>query len=93
MQTQIKIEQCEKPYCVIHTSLETDSIKEIAQKISMMDESGKPVGNNIEGEADGQGNPVRVLRIPAAQAAHWAWRPGGSGVSVSSAKRRRSASP
>ena len=41
MQTQIKIEQCEKPYCVIHTSLETDSIKEIAQKISMMDESGK----------------------------------------------------
>ncbi len=41
MQTQIKIEECEKPYCVIHTSLETDSIKEIAQKISMMDESGK----------------------------------------------------
>ncbi len=41
MQTQIKIEQCEKPFCVIHTPAETDSIKDIAQKISMMDESGK----------------------------------------------------
>ena len=40
MQTQIKIEQCEKPYCVIHTSQETDGIKAVAQKISMMDENG-----------------------------------------------------
>ena len=40
MQTQIKIEQCEKPFCVIHTSQETDSIKAIAEKISMMDENG-----------------------------------------------------
>ena len=40
MQTQIKIEQCEKPFCVIHAACETEGIKSIAQKISMMDESG-----------------------------------------------------
>ena len=41
MQTQIKIEECEKPYCVIHTAAESDDIKEIARKISLMDENGK----------------------------------------------------
>ncbi len=40
MQTQIKIEQCEKPFCVIHTSKETDGIKAVAEKIGMMDENG-----------------------------------------------------
>lgn len=40
MQTQIKIEECEKPFCVIHTSQETEGIKALAEKISMMDESG-----------------------------------------------------
>lgn len=41
MQVEIKIEQCEKPYCVLHAQSESDGIKEIAQKISMMDASGK----------------------------------------------------
>ena len=41
MQTQIKIEKCEKPYCVIHASEETEGIKAVAEKISMMDETGK----------------------------------------------------
>ena len=41
MQTLIKIEECEKPYCVIHTAAESDGIKEIARKISLMDENGK----------------------------------------------------
>ena len=41
MQTQIKIEECEKSYCVIHTAVENDGIKEIARKISLMDENGK----------------------------------------------------
>lgn len=41
MQVEIKIEQCEKPYCVIHAQSESDGIKEIAQKISMMDANGK----------------------------------------------------
>ena len=41
MQVEIKIEQCEKNYCVIHAQSESDGIKEIAQKISMMDANGK----------------------------------------------------
>ena len=41
MQVEIKIEQCEKPYCVLHAQSQSDGIKEIAQKISMMDASGK----------------------------------------------------
>ena len=41
MNTQIKIEKCDKPYCVIHTEAETDGIKAIAEKISSMDESGR----------------------------------------------------
>ena len=40
MVTQIKIEKCDKPYCVIHTEVETDGIKAIAAKISRMDEKG-----------------------------------------------------
>ena len=40
MQTQIKIEPCEKPFCVIHAAAETEGIKAVAQKINMMDESG-----------------------------------------------------
>ena len=41
MITQIKIEKCDKPYCVIHTQTETDSIKAIAEQISRMDERGR----------------------------------------------------
>ena len=41
MITQIKIEKCDKPYCVIHTETETDGIKAIAKKIGRMDESGR----------------------------------------------------
>ena len=41
MQVEIKIEKCEKPYCVIHTQAETDFIKEVCEKITMMDASGK----------------------------------------------------
>ena len=43
MQVQIKIEQCEKPYCVIHAAAETDGIKQLAEKIGSMDASGKSV--------------------------------------------------
>ncbi|MCR5436606.1 MAG: LytTR family transcriptional regulator [Treponema sp.] len=41
MQTQIKIEKCEKPYCVIHAEQKNEAINSIAEKISMMDESGR----------------------------------------------------
>jgi DNA-binding LytR/AlgR family response regulator len=38
---QIKIEKCDKPYCVIHAEAETEGIKAIAEKISRMDENGR----------------------------------------------------
>ena len=41
MITQIKIEQCDKPYCVIHTQVETEGIKSVAEKIGRMDETGR----------------------------------------------------
>ena len=41
MNTKIEIENCENPYCVIHTASETPAIKDIAEKISRMDETGK----------------------------------------------------
>lgn len=41
MITQIKIEKCDKPYCVIHAEAENEGIKAIAEKISRMDESGR----------------------------------------------------
>lgn len=41
MKTQIKIENCEKPFCVIHTQKATEGIKSVAEKITMMDENGK----------------------------------------------------
>ena len=41
MKTEIKIEKCEKPFCVIHTESETPVIQEIAGKIRSMDETGR----------------------------------------------------
>ena len=41
MKTEIKIEKCEKPFCVIHTESETPAIQEIAGKIRSMDETGR----------------------------------------------------
>ncbi len=41
MKTEIKIEKCSKPFCVIHTESKSPAIQEIAEKIRRMDESGK----------------------------------------------------
>ena len=41
MIAQIKIEKCDKPYCVIHAEAETEGIKAIAEKIERMDETGR----------------------------------------------------
>ena len=41
MRTEIKIEKCEKPFCVIHAQSETPAIKTIAEKIRSMDETGR----------------------------------------------------
>ena len=41
MKTEIKIEKCEKPFCIIHTQSETPAIQTIAEKIRSMDETGR----------------------------------------------------
>lgn len=41
MKTEIKIDKCEKPFCVIHAQNETPAIQEIAEKIRCMDETGR----------------------------------------------------
>lgn len=41
MKTEIKIEKCEKPFCVIHAQSETEGIRNVAEKITRMDESGR----------------------------------------------------
>ena len=43
VRTEIKIEKCDKPYCVIHTETETEGICKVAESIRKMDESGKIV--------------------------------------------------
>ena len=64
MQTQIKIEECEKPFCVIHTAHETEGIKAIAEKISMMDESGKSAAvSGWDGDYCIQVKQKELLRI------------------------------
>ncbi len=41
MKIQIKVENCDLPYCVIHTPVETQNIRNIAEKIGRMDETGR----------------------------------------------------
>lgn len=64
MQVQIKVEKCEKPYCVIHTEAETEGIKAVVQKISMMDESGtSAVVSGWDGDYCIQVKQSELLRI------------------------------
>ena len=64
MQVQIKVEKCEKPFCVIHAEAETDGIKQIAEKISMMDESGtSAVVSGWDGDYCIQVKQSELLRI------------------------------
>ena len=41
MKTEIKIEKCDKPFCIIHAQSETPAIQTIAEKIRSMDETGR----------------------------------------------------
>ena len=41
MKTEIKTENCEKPFCVIHAESETPGILAVAEKIRRMDENGR----------------------------------------------------
>ena len=41
MKTEIKIEKCDKPFCIIYAPSETPAIQTIADKIRSMDETGR----------------------------------------------------
>lgn len=64
MKTEIKIEKCENPFCVIHAEENTASIKALAEKISMLDLNGKTfVFNGWDGDFCIQISPEDVYRI------------------------------
>ncbi len=67
MNTKIEIENCENPYCVIYTASETPAIKDIAEKISRMDETGKAtVLNGWDGDFCIQVKQNEIFRIYSA---------------------------
>ena len=67
MKTQIKIESVDIPYCVIHTKTETQGIKDIAEKISRMDETGRTtVINGWDGDYCIQVKQSDIFRIYSA---------------------------
>ncbi len=67
MNTKIEIENCENPYCVIYTASETPAIKDIAEKISRMDETGKAtVLNGWDGDFCIQVKQSDIFRIYSA---------------------------
>lgn len=41
MKTEIQLEKCKTPFCVIHAAEKTAAIEEAAEKISMIDSEGK----------------------------------------------------
>ena len=64
LKTQIKIESVDIPYCVIHTQNETQNIKDIAEKISRMDETGKTaIVNGWDGDYCIQVKQADIYRI------------------------------
>ena len=67
LKTQIKIESVDIPYCVIHTKTETQGIKDIAEKISRMDETGRTtIINGWDGDYCIQVKQSDIFRIYSA---------------------------
>lgn len=64
MKIEIRIEKCEKPYCVIHAQSETPAIQTIADKIRSMDETGRTaVITGWDGDYCIQIKQEEILRI------------------------------
>ncbi len=64
MRTEIKIEKCQKPFCVIHTEKESPVILNIAEKIRMLDEDGKKTVISVwDGDYCIQLKPEEIFRI------------------------------
>lgn len=64
MKTEIKIENCEVPYCVIHTAEKTTRILEIAEAISLLNADGKTVTlNGWDGDFCVQLKPSEIFKV------------------------------
>lgn len=64
MKTEIRIENCIKPYCTIHTSEQTDYISQIAEKINLLDCEGNQINiNGWDGDFCIPLKPSQIYRI------------------------------
>lgn len=64
MKTEIKIENCDVPFCVIHTAEKTEQIQEIAEKISMFNADGKStILNGWDGDFCVQLKPSDIYKV------------------------------
>ncbi len=64
MKTEIEIDKCQRPFCVIHTEAETPGIMAVAEKIRRMDESGRAtVISGWDGDFCIQLKPDDIFRI------------------------------
>ena len=64
MKTEIKIEKCPSPFCVIHTEEKSKIIEDIAQKISMMNTDGKQeMINGWDGDYSIPLTPSQIYKI------------------------------
>lgn len=64
MKTEIKIENCDSPFCVIHTTEKNENILKIAEKISMINPDGKSVIlNGWDGDYCIQLKPADIYKV------------------------------
>lgn len=64
MKTEVILENCEAPFCVIHAEEENESIRLLAEKISHMDIDGRNfVFNGWDGDFCVQLKPENVYKI------------------------------
>jgi len=64
LKTEVLIEKCDYPFCVIHAEENTTAIQNIADKITMMDSNGKSLNfNGWDGDFCIQLKPKDVYRI------------------------------
>lgn len=64
MKTEIKIEKCDTPFCVVHAEEKNRQILEIAEKISLLSLDGKSVVlNGWDGDFCVPVKPAEVYRV------------------------------
>lgn len=64
MKTEIKIEACESPFCVIHTAAMDENIKNVADKISLISIYGEKTAiNGWDGDFCVKIHPNEIFRI------------------------------